>query len=107
MFIKVYPSSLQSGRITVNVEAGIKNAAKARLKTKQSFEVLFETIKPSVKFIGKGDLLHQKDSVIPFTAVNIKAVNLKIIKIFENNINQFLQVNQLEGTYELKNAPAG
>ncbi len=105
MFIKVYPSSLQSGTITVNVEAGIKNAAKARLKTKQSFEVLFETIKPSVKFIGKGNIIPaSKGLVIPFSAVNIKAVNLKIIKIFENNINQFLQVNQLEGTYELKRA---
>lgn len=105
MFIKVYPSAVQKGSITVNIEEGVKNIAGAKLKKKQSFDVLFESIKPSVKLIGKGVILpDSKGLTFPFQAVSLKAVDLRIIKIFENNVAQFLQVNQLDGNNELKRA---
>ncbi len=105
MTIKVFPSTNQKGSLTVNIESGIKNAAGAKLKEKHSFEVLFENIKPGIKLIGKGSILpDSKGLILPFSAVNLKAVDLRIIKIFENNIGQFLQVNQLDGEYELKRA---
>ena len=39
---------------------------------------------------------------MPFEAVNLKAVDVQIIKIFENNVIQFLQVSQLDGNSELR-----
>ena len=105
MFIKVYPSAQQKGSITVNIEEGIKNVAGAKLKKKQSFDIVFESIKPSIKLVGKGVILpDSKGLIFPFEAVSLKAVDLRIIKIFENNVAQFLQVNQLDGTSELKRA---
>ena len=42
--------------------------------------------------------------IFPFEAVNLNAVDIKIIKIFENNIGHFLQVNKLDGSNQLKRA---
>jgi alpha-2-macroglobulin len=105
MYIKIYSTAPQKGTITVNIEEGIRNVAGARLKKKQTFQVVFESIKPGVRLIGKGIILpNSKGLIFPFEAVSLKAVDLRVIKIFENNVMQFLQVNQLDGTRELKRA---
>jgi alpha-2-macroglobulin len=105
MVIKVFPSARQNGTVTLNVEQGIKNIAGAKLKKRQTFDLVFESIKPSIKAVGKGVILpDSKGLIFPFEAVNLKAVDVRIIKIFENNVTQFLQVNQLDGTSELKRA---
>ncbi len=40
--------------------------------------------------------------VLPFEAINLNAVDISIIKIYENNIPQFLQENDLGGNNELR-----
>jgi len=105
MFIKVYPSARQTGTVTLNIEQGIKNVAGGKLKERQTFQVIFESIKPAIRLLGKGVILpNSKGLIFPFESVNIKSVDLRIVKIFENNVAQFLQVNQLDGEYELKRA---
>jgi alpha-2-macroglobulin len=105
MFIKVYPATRQTGTITVNVLEGIKNVAGGKLKDEHTIALLFESIKPAVRLLGKGVILpSSKGLILPFEAVNVKAVDLRVIKIFENNVAQFLQVNQLDGQYELNRA---
>ena len=39
---------------------------------------------------------------MPFEAVNLNAVDISIIKIFENNVPQFLQDNNLGGNADLR-----
>ena len=39
--------------------------------------------------------------LLPFEAVNLKAIDVKVIRIYENNILQFLQVNELGNNYDL------
>ena len=102
--VKAYPASRQSGVRTISAEAGIKNILGYPLKAKMSMEVMFEEIKPQIQFIGKGVILPSSSEgfVLPFQAVSLKAVDVKVVKIFENNIAQFLQVNDLGGERELK-----
>ena len=40
--------------------------------------------------------------MLPFEAANLKAVDVSIIKIYENNIAQFLQYNSLDGEEQLR-----
>jgi uncharacterized protein YfaS (alpha-2-macroglobulin family) len=40
--------------------------------------------------------------VLPFEAINLNAVDISIIKIFENNVPQFLQDNNLGGNSDLR-----
>ncbi len=101
--IRAYPSTNQTGTVTVNVEQGIKNILGYSYKKKELYEVIFEEIKPQIKLMGKGVILPNSEGLIfPFQCVSLKAVDVKIVKIYENNIAQFLQVNSLDGSRELR-----
>ncbi len=98
----VYPPVRQSGLKTIYVEEGIRNINDYRMKTASSTAVTFEQLKPLARFVGKGNILPNTDGLIlPFEAVNLKAVDLTVTRIYENNMLQFLQVNNLEGSYDL------
>jgi len=58
---------------------------------------------PEVKIPLKGNILPDKGALIlPFSAVNLCAVDIKVIKIFEDNIPAFLQDNDLGGSDYLR-----
>ncbi|OFX28663.1 MAG: hypothetical protein A2X08_16615 [Bacteroidetes bacterium GWA2_32_17] len=102
--IKIYPSKQLKGEYNLIISEGIQNTNGKKLSESQNFTIIFEDLKPQVRLIGKGVILpHSQDGlVLPFEAVNLKAVDVRIIKIYENNITQFLQINELEGNSELK-----
>jgi alpha-2-macroglobulin len=101
--VKVYPVTRQTSTTSVIVETGVKNVMNYNLMERFERNVTFTNIKPVVELIGNGVILPSTNGLIlPFKTVNLKSVNVKIIKIFENNIAQFLQINQLDGTNELK-----
>lgn len=101
--ILVYPPVRQTGSRTLEIEAGVKNILNYRMKDGSTFDLTFEQLNPAVRFTGNGNILPSSDGlVLPFEAVNLKAVDIKIVKIFENNVLQFLQVNTLDGNQELR-----
>ena len=101
--VRIYPATRQVGARTVTAELGVKNILGMPLKERYVMEVLFEEIKPGVELIGKGCILPNSNGLIfPFRAVSLKAVDVKILKIYEKNIPQFLQVNNMEGNRELR-----
>ncbi len=101
--IRVYPTVRQTGEKKVSIYAGIRNILKFKMKKDTTISATFEQIKPAVRFTGKGVILPSTDGmVMPFEAVNLKAVKVKIIRIYEKNVAQFLQVNTLYGEQELK-----
>ena len=101
--IHVYPPVRQTGSRMLTVEAGIKNILDSRMPKSASFDVAFEQSLPAVRFTGKGNILPSSEGlVMPFEAVNLKAVDVKIIKIYENNVLQFLQSNDYDGNQELR-----
>ncbi|HEX8516228.1 MAG TPA: MG2 domain-containing protein [Bacteroidia bacterium] len=101
--IRVYPQARQVGARTITAEAGVKNILGMPLKERYAMEIMFEEIKPAVELIGKGVILPNSNGLIfPFKAVSLKAIDLKILRIYEKNIPQFLQVNSLDGERELR-----
>lgn len=101
--ILVYPPVRQTGSKTLTMEAGIRNILDYKMKEGSTMEVAFEQLNPAVRFTGKGSILPGTDGLImPFEAVNLKSVDIEIIKIFENNVVQFFQVNDYEGGAELR-----
>ncbi|MGV2480740.1 UNVERIFIED_CONTAM: hypothetical protein IGO34_28530, partial [Salmonella enterica subsp. enterica serovar Weltevreden] len=82
---------------------GLRNSEGKRLKESITYSVFFEDLKPAVKLSGKGVILPGSNGLIfPFEAVNLNAVDVRITRIYEKNILQFLQVNSLEGSQELR-----
>ncbi|PKA83024.1 hypothetical protein ATE92_1170 [Ulvibacter sp. MAR_2010_11] len=90
--LHVYPPNRVIGNVRVTVFDGIKNTEGFGLKKEFSELVSFEQLKPAIRLISSGTILPEAASTpIYFEAVNLTAVDVRVIKIFENNILQFLQ----------------
>ena len=101
--VKVFTSGKLDGSFTVYINPGIKNSWDAVLDKGFTSNIFFENRMPSVKIHGKGNILPNSGRlVLPFDAINLNAVDISIIKIFENNVPQFLQENDLAGNSELR-----
>ena len=100
--VKVYPADKALGKYVVTLEAGIKSELGAALKERSEHEVFFEMQPPKVKFVGKGVILPENKVLsIPFEAINVNSVQVTAFKIYEDNIGQFLQTNQVSSASEL------
>ncbi len=101
--VKVFGNGKLDGNYTVNINAGIKNTWGDVLNKGFAANINFENRMPSVKIHGKGNILPNSGKlVLPFESINLNAVDISIIKIFENNVPQFLQENDLGGNNELR-----
>ncbi|WP_412987228.1 alpha-2-macroglobulin family protein [Pontimicrobium sp. IMCC45349] len=99
--LRIYPDTRVVGNVQVDVFQGIKNDEDFKLKKPFSELISFEELKPQVRLItGAGILPNSQDLKFNFEAVNLKAVDVRIIKIFENNVLQFLQDNELGSNRE-------
>lgn len=100
--VNAYPQDqLNSGKQVV-VADGVRNRMGYPLSERFEKEISFSSLKPNVELIGNGVILPGSQGLIfPFKAVNLSAVNVKVIRIFEKNIPQFFQVNQFDGSREL------
>ena len=102
--IKVFTQERAGGTKKIAIFQGIKNVLGFKLKKDEHFELAFEAEKPAVRIAGDGTILPSSEQglIFPFEAVNLKAVDITIIKIYENNILQFLQTNEYNGNNNLR-----
>lgn len=101
--IRVYPPVVQNGTRRLTVNSGIRNAMDVKLERSVTKDVLFEQLKPAVRFAGRGTILPSTDGlVVPFEAVNLRAVDVRVLKVYEDNVLRFLQVNDFQGKNELR-----
>src|SRR5690606_35754429 len=98
--LRAYPDSKLVGSIQVDVFEGITSTDGYKLKKPFSETIIFEDLKPQVRLISNGSILpNSKELKFNFEAVNLKAVDVRVIKIFQENILQFLQDNDLSTGY--------
>lgn len=102
--IRVYPPERLNGSYNVVVGNGIKNVLGYKLKRQENLNIAFEELKPAIRLIGEGVImpLSTESLVFPFEAVSLKKVDVEIIRIYESNVVQFLQVNNFNGSSQLK-----
>lgn len=101
--VKIYNGIALEGNYTLTVSEGIENIAGKKLSNGKSANIVFENKLPSVVIAGTGTILPNSGKlVLPFEAVNLKAVDVTIIKIYENNIPQFFQTNSYKDGGELR-----
>lgn len=100
--VKVYAPDRLEGDYPVAVNEGIENIADRKLTAAYSANVTFENRRPSVSIPGKGTILPGSGRLtVPFEAVNLRAVDVTIVKIYENNVPQYFQ-NTYDSKYELR-----
>src|SRR5690606_12578719 len=100
--IIVYPAAKLVGEKKLRIETAVRNVFGRAMTESTVAEVKFEQLAPAVRFTGRGSILPSSNGlVLPFEAVNLNAVDVTVFKIFEKNILQFLQVNNVDGNQEL------
>ena len=98
----IYLPAIQDKKVRLTLEPSIKNINQRLLGKRVVEEVLIDNTAPNVRFTGDGVILPGSNGMLlPFEAVNLNAVDIKVVRIFEKNILQFLQVNELNGSSEL------
>ncbi|WP_026728564.1 alpha-2-macroglobulin family protein [Flavobacterium denitrificans] len=97
------PEQIVVGDLLVEVFQGIESQYGKKMDANYSEKISFDQIKPSVRFIKNGTILPSSNNLkLNFEAVNLRAVDVKVYKIYKNNILQFLQYNELNGGQNLK-----
>jgi uncharacterized protein YfaS (alpha-2-macroglobulin family) len=101
--LKVYPSIEINGTALLEVFDGIQSADGYKLKSKFEERIAFEQIKPEIRLLSNGTILPSSNNLkINFEAVNLKYVDVSVLRIYENNVLQFLQDNNLNGNSYIK-----
>ena len=100
--LMLYPEGDLQGEITLTLEAGIRNERGERLEAPVEQSLVFTSTKPQVRFVGKGVILPDgKALTISFEAVSVRAVHVTALRVYDDNMGQFLQVNKLDGNAEI------
>lgn len=103
--LNVYSSNRITGAVKIDIFKGIKNAYGFKLKEDFSETISFQQIKPAVRLLSKGVILPDSEQTpIYFESVNLTAVDIRVIKIYEDNMLQFLQNADLheENSYNIR-----
>lgn len=99
----IFYEGRQEGPVSILVNRNLKCVTGETLGA--DFSASFESREdyPAVKIPVQGNILPDaKSLVLPIQAVNLSAVDVKIIRIYENNILAFLQENDLDEDSSLR-----
>ena len=99
----VYFEAGKLNKLTPNIHEGIRNSQDKPLGTSHSISFSELNLKPQVEMATSAAILpDSKSLIISFRAVNLYAVDLSVIRIFESNVLMFMQNNSLSSANELR-----
>lgn len=100
---EVVTQQILTGDLLVEVFQGIESVYGQKMSGNYTTKISFDQVKPGVRFVKNGTILPSSNNLkLNFEAANLKAVDVKVYKIYTNNILQFLQDNQINGSQNLK-----
>ncbi|MBD8388023.1 alpha-2-macroglobulin [Dysgonomonas sp. BGC7] len=102
--LKIYLDKTTKGSsINLKIFKELKSAGNRTLAEDYEAAISIQKFDPEIKLVNSGNILPNSENlIIPFQAVNLWAVDVKVIKIFENNILGYLQANDFGENNELK-----
>lgn len=94
--LKIYPEKMPSGNVTLTLYGSVQNNSGLTLGKDYTYQIAVQGDLPDIKFGKNGNILPNSDQLmLPFSAVNLWAVDVKVIKVFQNNILYYLQSGTL------------
>jgi len=92
----IIPGDNVVGVTEITVDGSLRNARGDRLGESVTRSINFTPVEPGLRASGKGVIMPSAGNLIfPFMAANLSAVDLTVIKVFENNLPYFLQQNSM------------
>lgn len=101
--VTVFFPTRVAGNRTLTVSNKVKNYNGYNLREEYKRSVFFKKPKPKIRIVGEGTIYPMNETVyFPFETVGLKAVDVRVFKIYDRNVHQFLQVNELDDNSQLK-----
>ena len=101
--LKVFTNTTLKGSAQLEIFEGIKSVDGYQLKNKYTEDIAFEQSKPELKLLHNGTILPISEGLnFNFESISLKAVDVTVYKIYQNNTLQFLQNNDLNGKQNLR-----
>ena len=101
--LKIYSTKILKGILPLKVYPGIQNIENDKLKNIVEKKISFDAPKPEIKLLQSGTFLPDSENLkINFKSINLKGVELEVVQIFENNVLQFLQTQNLSSKGNLQ-----
>ncbi len=90
------------GKKILNIFQGIENIEGYKFKDSKEIVLEFFNEKPQVKILGDGTIVPTSEKLmLPFQAISLNAVDVKVVKVPQSNLLQFFQNNDYQGNSEL------
>ena len=101
--MRIIPVQRVVGAVRVAIEPGVRSAGGRRIEERSEAEVVFTEVKPGVRFAGRGVVLPTADRLtVPIEVAGVHSLQVTALRVYETNIGQFLQNNDLSGERELQ-----
>ena len=101
--VKVYAAQQWPESLDVQIERGIRSADAASLAVPVQASVSFDWQKPEVRFAPGGVIVPStQGTTVVLETMNLAQVYVEALQVYGDNMLQFLQVNELGGSKELK-----
>ncbi|MDN3517571.1 MG2 domain-containing protein [Aquisalimonas lutea] len=103
LFVTDLASGQAQRRASLRVNPGLRSVSGERLDAAFETELVFDHEDPQVRFAGSGVILPAGEHLeIPIETMNVDSLQVQAMRIYEDNIGQFLQVNDLDERRELR-----
>jgi len=100
--LHLYPDEISGDSIRITLDGSIRNLNGKTLGAEWSEMVRAIQCAPQIRIPGNGVIIPDAEGLIlPFEAVNLNAVDITVVRIFEKNILQFLQTNEMSDDNQL------
>lgn len=94
--LHLFPGRSDIDQAAVLIRQGLQNAVGKGLGLETRYLVSLNQTRPGLRTVTNGAILpHQGKRVYPFEAVGISAVQVEVVRIFKNNVTQYLQDGDL------------
>lgn len=101
--VRLYHDAPQEGSLRLTIHSFIKSRGGSRLKEDWVSTLSGGSLEPSVSLDSDGSIIPDIDDArLTFSAKGLRAVDVRIIKIYEDNILAFLQDNNIGGSSDLR-----
>lgn len=95
--------SVQPTGMKIQLSGKIASTSGKELGKAVTMDVSLEDAKPALRLVGSGVITPgNTQMVFPFEAINLRSVQVEVMRVYENNILQYLQENSLEDQYNLE-----
>lgn len=96
--LRIFPSKMLNGSRQLTINPGLENTFGYKLDRTIERTISFDPPKPELKLIGSGSILPSTDDLfLPFEAIGLNSVQVDVIKVHQDNLPQFFQVNEVDG----------